>query len=892
MLQILRWKNRSRRVSRRQQWGWMGLVLTLLTNLLITLLPNPLPQVSSPAFGADRPLSPPPIDVSRSVQLNPRSASGISLPFPMASVASPPVDVGLGASIASEQQGLAELSTGNWRDAEAALTAALARYRQQGDWDGQARCLCHLALVAQLRGDMTAGLAWLDQARPLARTPRSQAQLLMSAGSLAFARGQAQAAHASWQQATVLYQQLGLRDERLRSQLNQVQALQSLGFLPRALALLEEMAPAIAAAPPELGSIVALNYGQVLQRSGRLADAEGWYRQSLALGAAPTRALALVGLGAIALGSKDPAKVEVGLQQLNAAIALAPLSLTAIQAELLQLRRSVDLADRDPFDRQWPRIQAALNAMVPDHRSLYQQIELVQILMAWPDGTARLDAAIADLLQTSQRQAEAVGDALALAYSLGLQGQRAEQAGQWAQAESLTSHALRISEPLQSPEITYRWQWQLGRLLSPRHPNQAIAAYWRAITDLRQVHKVLVDHNPDPNFSFSRDVEPVYHELLGLLLPAGPLTRLPMALSQQTETLIQEMRGVELDFYLQQGCDPPSGPTNLAQIDAKAAVVYPIVLADRLAVLLRLADGTSYSYSAAVNRSDLAKHLDRLRQDLVTRSRFRFLPGSQQLYQWLLAPAEAELARHGVKTLVFVPDGLLQTVPMTALHDGKQYLIERYAVAMSPSRPDAAPMAATPHEALAVGLTQARHGFSPLKFVADELDSIRQMMPNSSIFLDEGFTGEALQSLLERSRMPIVHIATHGQFSSTLENTFLLAWDRRILLRQIESLVRGRQTPLELLVLSACETATGDDRAVLGLAGIALQAGAKSTLATLWSVNDEASAAFVHELYGNLAKPGTSRVEALRQAQLSLLQSADYGHPLYWAPYVLLGSWL
>jgi CHAT domain-containing protein len=859
------WRGRDRR--RAHRWGalfgrWLGLgvILALAMGSL------PLGPVSElPAMAGLPGLT--------------RDASG--------PIASGPIDL--------EQAGLAALTQGQWASASAVLQQALAGYRQAQDGAGQVRCLSHLALADQHQGRMIEAQAWLAQARPLATTLRAQAQVLNTAGSVAFAQGQGQVAYQSWQEATALYQQLGLPAEALQSQLNQVQALQSLGFLPRAIALLEAIAPAIDTAAPTLKSTGSLHYAQVLQRSRRLDEAQIWYRKSLA--ASPqTEGMALVGLGQIALQRNQPDQIQAGLAQLDRAIALAPQSPTAIQAQLTQLRYWNSQADRSTFDQRWPRIQADLAAATPNHRSLYQRIELAQLLLRQPEARRNrpeIQAAIGELLSQTQTQAEAIGDSLALTFSLGLQGQHAETAGQWAKAESLTDRALRLTQQLQAPEIDYRWQWQMGRLLSRRQPEAAIAAYERAVMDLRQIHKDLVDHNSDPDFSFSRDVEPVYHELLGLLLPAkAELTPLPPALSRHAESLLQEMRGAELDFYLQQGCDQPSAPANLAQMDPSAALVYPIALGDRLAVLLRLADGRSYSYSAAVSRGELATHLDRLRQDLVTRSRLRFLPGSQQLYRWLLAPADRELSRQGVKTLVFVPDGPLQAIPMAALHDGKSYLVERYALAISPARPAAVPMRSTPTGTLAMGLSQARQGFSPLKFVGAELDSIRAAMPHSAILLDQGFTRQALQSQVEKTAFPIVHIATHGQFSSTLDDTFLLAWDQRILLRQIESLVHDRQVPLEMLVLSACETAAGDDRAVLGLAGVALKAGAQSTLATLWSVNDEASAAFTQEFYSNLAQPGTSRAEALRQAQVAMIQSRDYGHPLYWSAYVLLGSWL
>ena len=149
---------------------------------------------------------------------------------------------------------------------------------------------------------------------------------------------------------------------------------------------------------------------------------------------------------------------------------------------------------------------------------------------------------------------------------------------------------------------------------------------------------------------------------------------------------------------------------------------------------------------------------------------------------------------------------------------------------------------------------------------------------------------------MSRSNRPIVHLATHGQFSSSADDTFILAWDRPILVNELSSILRtgdlNRPDPIELLILSACETASGDKRAALGLAGVALQSGTRSTLASLWNLNDESGAVFVTQFYKAFAQPNITKAKALQQAQLSLLQDRNYRHPTYWSAYVLLGNWL
>jgi CHAT domain-containing protein len=160
-----------------------------------------------------------------------------------------------------------------------------------------------------------------------------------------------------------------------------------------------------------------------------------------------------------------------------------------------------------------------------------------------------------------------------------------------------------------------------------------------------------------------------------------------------------------------------------------------------------------------------------------------------------------------------------------------------------------------------------------------------------------------LEQKLENSDFPVVHLATHGQFGSTADQTFILSGtnqgDPLINVNQFDNLLRAgnlkRSQPIELLVLSACNTAEGDSQAILGLAGVAVRAGARSTLATLWSADDEATANLMGKFYTNLSQnTQVSKARALRKAQLELLMESDsqYRHPFYWAPFVLVGNWL
>jgi CHAT domain-containing protein len=234
---------------------------------------------------------------------------------------------------------------------------------------------------------------------------------------------------------------------------------------------------------------------------------------------------------------------------------------------------------------------------------------------------------------------------------------------------------------------------------------------------------------------------------------------------------------------------------------------------------------------------------------------------------------------------------------MAALYDGQQYLVEKYNIALTPSLQliDPQRLERERLNALVAGLSQSRFGFAPLTNVEKELKQIQSEVPSRKL-LDREFTSEALQNQINSQPFSVVHIATHGQFSSDPDRTFLLAWDKPIKVNELNDLLRTREQrqeqAIELLVLSACETATGDKRAALGLAGVAVRAGARSTLASLWNVADASTALLMSQFYQELAKNQTNPAQALRLAQIALLKNPQYQSPMFWAAYVLVGNWL
>jgi CHAT domain-containing protein len=195
---------------------------------------------------------------------------------------------------------------------------------------------------------------------------------------------------------------------------------------------------------------------------------------------------------------------------------------------------------------------------------------------------------------------------------------------------------------------------------------------------------------------------------------------------------------------------------------------------------------------------------------------------------------------------------------------------------------------------LTAGLTKSVQGFPALPYVAEEVASIEQLYKSDQL-INGAFQSATLERELREGRYGALHIATHGQFSPDVQDSFLLTYDGKLTMQTLDQLIglfRYRQEPLELLTLSACQTGIGDDRAALGLAGVALKAGARSALATLWFINDEASASLISEFYRQLRNPALSKAVALQRAQLRLLSDRIYEHPAYWSPFLLLNNWL
>jgi CHAT domain-containing protein len=500
--------------------------------------------------------------------------------------------------------------------------------------------------------------------------------------------------------------------------------------------------------------------------------------------------------------------------------------------------------------------------------------------------------------------AEKLGDKRVETYALAYMGQLYERDRQLDQALSLTRRAAFVAQQAELPDALFRWEWQAGRLLNAQgQPEQAIADYRRALQTLQLIrHDVALGYgNALSHASFRESLGPLFYELADLLLRQAASEKDPskeQRLLREARDTVEQLKSVELEDYFQDNCVNVlrAKTKSVENLDPHAAIVYLIPLSTRTEVLVSLTSGI-HRFSADVSADTLTAQIRDFRHHLETRTSNAYLVESRQLYDWLLRPVLGLLAQNKINTLVFVPDGALQTIPLAALQDGKRFLIEDFAVAVSPglSLMEPHPVQREHVRLLVGGLSDPVQGFPSLDYVPAELKRIEPVYKSEAL-LNGAFVMPALRDKLTQEQFSIVHLASHGQFKSDAHETFVLTYDDKLTLNNLESLIRPSQyrgKPVELLVLSACQTASGDDRAALGLAGVAVKAGARSALASLWSVNDQSTSDLISEFYHQLRNsPSKSKAQALQAAQGKLLADRRYRHPCYWAPYIIIGNWL
>jgi len=858
---------------------------------------------------------------------------------------------GLSQTASVVEQGKILYDTGQFTEAVKVLQQAAAEFKSSRDGLQEAMTLSNLSFAYQQLGlwkeaeEAIAQSLKLLQSQENTGTSGERLQIIAQAldvqGQLQLAQGQAEAALTTWQKAANIYQQIGDRARLTRNRINSAQALQALGLYLQANKILNEVQQTLTSLPDSLIVATGLrSLGNVRRVVGDLNVSRLVLGKSLAVAkrvqSPKAIAEAQLSLGNTARAQQD---TEAALQYYQEAAAVSVSSITRIQANLNLLSLLLEKKQDQDALALSSQIQSEISNLPPSRTSVYTRIKFAQNLTQLKE-KASIDTSswlnIAQQLSTAIKQAQNLQDRRAESYAMGSLGELYEKTGQFSDAQELTEKALFIAQSINASDIAYQWQWQLGRILKKKGDIKgAIASYNVAYKTLQSLRGDLVAMNPDVQFSFRENIEPVYRELVELLLrsPQGNSASVPFEKLDQRDAsllkanvnaslsrspqeginqdnlklardVIESLQLAELDNFFRSACLNPTQELDpvVDKKDQRAAVIYPIILPDRLDVILKLPNQDLRHYKTVIAQNDVENTIAELRKNLLNvTATARVQQQSQQIYDWLIRPAQTELVNSGIKTLVFVLDGGLRNIPMAVLYDKQQkkYLLEKYAIALTPGLQllDPKPLRQVQLNALTAGVSEKRpvegKEFPKLENVPRELKEIKSEVSKSEELLNQEFTQTNLQNKLQTIPFTVVHLATHGEFSSDAEKTFILTWDKLVKVKEFDNLLRvsdkNRFSGIELLVLSACQTAEGDKRAALGLAGIAMRAGVRSTLATLWSIDDRSTADVMSEFYREL-KAGVNKAEALQVAQLAVF--AKEKAPYFWAPYVLVGNWL
>lgn len=579
--------------------------------------------------------------------------------------------------------------------------------------------------------------------------------------------------------------------------------------------------------------------------------------------------------------------------------------------------------------------------------------EAQQHIAQLPSGDARNGLQLALAYQAVQQQKTELAyttlqnvlastqDSRIKAQALGYQGQLYEQQKRYTEALQLTNQALLNDN---TTDLHLQWTWQRARLLAQLgNKEEALTAYRSSVQLLKDLRADIPVIYHGGQSSFKQTFSPLYLGFIDLLVQqtlSNPSPAAQDALNEALQTW-EQLKAVELQDYFRDACSVKQ-KAKIDQLDANTAVLYPIMFKDHLALILRTKD-TIHAYQVKHTTDEIDKAVTRLTEQLLNGAT---LTENKTLYKWLIAPLEADLKAQNIDTLVYLPDGALRKIPFSLLHDGKGYLVERYAMVTVPglSMLAAPSVGNARHDILLAGMSEPgpvvnelldsginlfeppkeeTRGLSKRALHIRSADAAPLTNPTernlraSQLKEELALPGvsEELKTLAKLSSQPVmenntflltpfttsvnqghsaVHIASHGYFSGDPKKSFIMAYDHLLNMEQLSALFQTEafhDRPIELVTLSACQTAEGDDRSPLGLSGVVVQTGVKSAIGTLWPVADEAARQFFSDFYQKYQESGMTKAKAMQYAQKELMKNKELSNPAYWGPFILVGEW-
>ena len=521
--------------------------------------------------------------------------------------------------------------------------------------------------------------------------------------------------------------------------------------------------------------------------------------------------------------------------------------------------------------------------------------EAIDLLNQLPDSSYKASSSIAlaeisnntealRLLSRSQEIATRIDDRFLVALSLENRGKIYLELNNVERAERDTESAILISEEIVDSERLFFQFWQLAKIQLERgNQEKALAAYQQALWNLQSNRGEFTVGNNNLLFYLQDEVRPFLRDYITLLLSSPDRENIKKAIE-----VISVLKLSDLQSYFNDPCFEI-----LFQVDAEAtktipedrANIYEFIGENKFYLILETTDGYNVR-TVDITAEDLEKKVREYRTIVVVPTGSAFVQPSKELYNILIAPIINDLPET-VKTINFSRDGEIEKIPLETLIDPEdRYLIEKYQIAYSAGLETNIIPNNSGGEKIIFGLSESQIQ-TALKFATQEVKAIAQTIQGGATFLDREFTKAALGRTIQQENISLLHIATHGNFQGTAKNSYIEAFDGKISLNSFKNFLLNAREPMELLTLSGCETAVGNERATLGFAGVSVRARIPNVIGTLWSIPDNVTAILMGEFYRNLAL-GKTIPEAKQIAQLKIIELGE--NPRSWAGVILISN--
>jgi len=423
--------------------------------------------------------------------------------------------------------------------------------------------------------------------------------------------------------------------------------------------------------------------------------------------------------------------------------------------------------------------------------------------------------------------------------------------------------------------------------------NLACQNYDQAIHLLDPLCKQFYSKTNISHKTFHNTIRPIYEEYVHYLFQLALLDQKSVKgqdYLKKAKNVMEKLKQAELKDFFQDECIPVpvSKDQQQTRMISNEVIVYYMIMKDEYYILLSFSDHDHLIHQK-MSYEKLHSFVKKFRHRLVPDS-YRYKYYARKLYQWLVHPMEAFLPNH-IDTLLIIPDRTLNLLPFSALMIKDTYLVEHYAINVLPAlniSNHSLQGKTSNYKILFAGVSHQIGTYDILPAIQSEVCYLKKLP--STILLNDQFTFHNMSQFFQNNSYSIIHISTHGVFNQQ-GTTELLTEESSMSLEDIQSLIQFKgltDSPVELLILNTCHSAIGDERVAQGLAGVAIRAGVKSALASLWYIKDQSAAHLVNTFYSHLLD-GQLKAKALQAAQKEMIKDLNYCHPVYWGPYLLIG---